>query len=591
MTLIPASQPACWSAVDAGALQDQELVSGLQEIVVAENALSSLKLRVLAQIETRGLARQLGSKTTGDWLGGTGTINPGTAKRMVRTALGLEALPTVADAVRGGDISFEHAAAVVTAMAAIDAVAPDLDESVRAAAVETLLAVARVHAPYLVAEKGRDLVLRFRPCETDIPAEDVSRNSLELSRTRSGRIRLVGDLDAVTGEMLTVALSPLSKPAPAADGTPDERTPAQRRADALTRLLELYLAAGTGPTEGGVRPHIVLTVHARDLAAARAAPQGPSRPTAAPTRPPPTPRRRRPTASPPTSARGRRVHHRDVRHHGARGRRVHHQHRHMPATGTSTSVRHRDLHARSPPVPGTSAKPSPTPTPRCPPPTRSTTDAPMKRHSEADTASKRPKLTAARRAAPMPTLARRGDRPTAPMRTAPSPTETCTGANGAATAQDATPDPARFCEPAPFRLEWMGAISTELAQMLACDCTITSIVLDDHEVPLTLGRTQRLVPPSLRRAVVARDVGCVRCGAAAAWSQCHHIAPWSEGGPTDLTNIALVCGRCHRELHRGYWDLAVGQDGHVWIIPPKRIDKHRKPVPGFFRRAQQEEVA
>ena len=137
----------------------------------------------------------------------------------------------------------------------------------------------------------------------------------------------------------------------------------------------------------------------------------------------------------------------------------------------------------------------------------------------------------------------------------------------------------------------MGAISTELAQMLACDCTITSIVLDDHEVPLTLGRTQRLVPPSLRRAVVARDVGCVRCGAPAAWSQCHHIAPWSEGGPTDLTNIALVCGRCHRELHRGYWDLTIGQDGHVWIIPPERIDKHRRPVPGFFRRAQREEVA
>ena len=142
MVLIPASQPACWSAVDAGALEDQQLVSGLREIVVAENALSSLKLRVLAQIETRGLARQLGSKTTGDWFGGTGTINPGTAKRMVRTALGLKALPTVAEAVRGGDISFGHAAAVVTAMAAIDAVARDLDESVRAGAVRTLLAVA-----------------------------------------------------------------------------------------------------------------------------------------------------------------------------------------------------------------------------------------------------------------------------------------------------------------------------------------------------------------------------------------------------------------------------------------------------------------
>ena len=128
MVLIPASQPAEWSAIDAGALEDQDLISGLQEIVAAENTLASLKLRVLAEIDTRGLAKQLGSKTTGDWLGGTGTTNPGTAKRLVRTAVGLQSLPTVSDAVRGGEISAEHAAAIVSAMAEIDRVVPDLDD-------------------------------------------------------------------------------------------------------------------------------------------------------------------------------------------------------------------------------------------------------------------------------------------------------------------------------------------------------------------------------------------------------------------------------------------------------------------------------
>ena len=127
--------------------------------------------------------------------------------------------------------------------------------------------------------------------------------------------------------------------------------------------------------------------------------------------------------------------------------------------------------------------------------------------------------------------------------------------------------------------------------MLACDCTISKIVLDDREVPLQLGRTQRLVPASLRRALVVRDVGCVRCGAPAAWCQGHHVRHWSEGGPTDLGNLALLCGRCHREIHRGYWGLIIGADGHPWIVPPKRIDTHRKPVPGYFRRTHHQEAA
>ena len=313
----------------------------------------------------------------------------------------------------------------MSAIAQIDRAAPELDAAVREAAVQTLLDMARVHAPQMVAAKGRDLLARFKPRETDTPAEDSTGNSLQISTTRSGRTRVVGDLDALTGAKFQTALSPLAEPAPAADGTPDDRTPAQRNGDALDTLLDLFLGSGQAPAEGGVKPHLVLTTKLSDLVAPK------------------------------------------------------------------TEV----------------------------------------------------------------------------------------------------PDPNRFGECAPFRLEWGGGISQELALMLACDCTITSIVLDEHEVPLKLGRTQRLVPASLRRAVVARDVGCVRCGAPAAWCQSHHLVHWSQGGPTDLGNLALLCGRCHRELHRGYWELVMGEDGHPWIVPPKRIDEHRKPVPGYFRRTHHKEAA
>ncbi len=144
-----------------------------------------------------------------------------------------------------------------------------------------------------------------------------------------------------------------------------------------------------------------------------------------------------------------------------------------------------------------------------------------------------------------------------------------------------------FAGRAPFRLEWMGPVSKDVARMLACDCTISKIVLDDHEVPLQMGRAERLVPAPLRRALVVRDVCCVKCGAPAAWCQAHHVVFWADGGLTDLDNLVLLCGRCHRPIHRGQWQVFVGVDGHAWLIPPKWIDKERRPIPGWARRQQQ----
>ncbi len=44
-------------------------------------------------------------------------------------------------------------------------------------------------------------------------------------------------------------------------------------------------------------------------------------------------------------------------------------------------------------------------------------------------------------------------------------------------------------------------LSAAGARAVACDGSITSIVVDEHGLPLTVGRTKRVVPPHLRRAV------------------------------------------------------------------------------------------
>ena len=101
-----------------------------------------------------------------------------------------------------------------------------------------------------------------------------------------------------------------------------------------------------------------------------------------------------------------------------------------------------------------------------------------------------------------------------------------------------------------------------------------------------MGRTVRLAPPQLRNAVIARDRCCVMCGRPAGWCHVHHLHYWRDGGPTDLTNSALVCGRCHRSIHNGDWEVVLGDDGHPQAIPPAVVDPNRQPIPSYHRRRQ-----
>ena len=56
-------------------------------------------------------------------------------------------------------------------------------------------------------------------------------------------------------------------------------------------------------------------------------------------------------------------------------------------------------------------------------------------------------------------------------------------------------------------------------------------------------RPQVTVHIRLRRAVAARDRGCAHpgCTRPVSWCEIHHIVPWETGGPTTLSNAALLC--------------------------------------------------
>jgi len=80
---------------------------------------------------------------------------------------------------------------------------------------------------------------------------------------------------------------------------------------------------------------------------------------------------------------------------------------------------------------------------------------------------------------------------------------------------------------------------------------------------LTLGRTQRCFTPAQRRALAARDHGCIipGCTAPARWCETHHLTDWQHGGTTDITNGVLLCWWHHHDIDTGPYEIRMTDNG------------------------------
>lgn len=112
-------------------------------------------------------------------------------------------------------------------------------------------------------------------------------------------------------------------------------------------------------------------------------------------------------------------------------------------------------------------------------------------------------------------------------------------------------------------------LPTEALAQLACDARVVPAFFNRTGQPLWLGRSRRVASSGQRIALVARDRGCVGCGADPSWCQAHHIIPWAEGGPTTLENMCLVCSQCHHLIHDQNWQLRRRhRNGKLSLQPP-----------------------
>ena len=99
---------------------------------------------------------------------------------------------------------------------------------------------------------------------------------------------------------------------------------------------------------------------------------------------------------------------------------------------------------------------------------------------------------------------------------------------------------------------------------VACDAAIARIVMSPDSQPLDIGRSTRVVPEPMRRAVIARDRHCrfPGCDRPFRWCDAHHIVHWADDGPTNVDNLILLCRHHHTAVHAddGFGLSGSGQD-------------------------------
>jgi hypothetical protein len=576
---------------DVFGLGDQELVSELADVTSLENALAATRLTLLAEIDRRGLAMKLGHSSVTRWYAKSVRITDGSAARQNALGYWLFDHPTVLDALADGRIHAAHAAAISEGYDVVLVADPTLDQVRRDGIVDELLdtamrntaghvtsrAQALAHAAaddararHAKAEKQRrEQEQRERerhdqerrrddaatstgrlpdpepPAPEPVPptpaprpvSENPDLNRFDLHALANGRFQFGGDIDRLLAEKLLTALSPLTAPRPGPGGERDPRSPSKRRADALDQILDRHLRGSTRGSAGGSRASVHLIVPLRDLLAGAGENQTSGATTSS---------EGVDAAADSASSGGA-----DRHGVGSGGDAVRDEDRDLsggtgvPPDGAAPG----DVTARGTAAGGGDGGPTSAPEPG------------------GDGAGGH---GVGQKSVPVP-----GD--------ANARVEAAAGGDrGVGRKSVPVPGDADW----PFHLDWTGPISRFLAELVTCDADLTPVIVDHHGVPLALGRTTRLASDDQRIALTIRDTCCVMCGRPAQWCQAHHIRFWEHGGRTDLNNLALVCGECHRLVHHGDWQLIMGDDGHPYAIPPESVDPRQHPLPSYHRRKQ-----
>ncbi|HYR39809.1 MAG TPA: DUF222 domain-containing protein [Methylomirabilota bacterium] len=134
-------------------------------------------------------------------------------------------------------------------------------------------------------------------------------------------------------------------------------------------------------------------------------------------------------------------------------------------------------------------------------------------------------------------------------------------------------------QPGQSVLEGGTRVSAETSQRLACDASRVVMRHDDEGRLVEIGARTRTISPALRRALHHRDQGCRFPGCSVRFTQGHHLRHWAHGGPTTLSNLALLCRRHHRAVHEEGYQVVRLPDGALQFRRPDGRPVPAVPLP------------
>jgi hypothetical protein len=243
------------AGADVAASTDRELADQLRALLAAANRLSFEIGRRVAAFDHRGLATADGCRSAVAWLRGFGRMSGPAASACLKRARLLEQLPAMTGQTSTGAVSADHVDRLVTLAARVG-------PAVVVQADHDLAAIAAERDPVFLGRVCSRIVAHVDPDGAEPhAAADFSRRSLTITPF-DGMVVVRGQLDPEGGAALTAALDAFLGPPAGAD----DRTPTQRRADALVELMRDVLRSGRLPTAGGVRPQVAVLVTPAQLA-------------------------------------------------------------------------------------------------------------------------------------------------------------------------------------------------------------------------------------------------------------------------------------------------------------------------------------